>query len=233
MSTAFKLSSMRRGPSAGRAPEYSLFPGGYDPAPETVLLLKMDEGEGTLAEDFSGQNNDAEIVGASWDTGKYGYGLYLDGVNDHLLVQHDLVLNLPADFCIEAWIWMEFSFDQRVIEKPGAYDIRITQIPFFNIIRFDAGIWNGGSRVNIQTQWNYDLEVWTHVAFRRDTDGYLSLVIDGVEDAVSGSPHDPADATADSLYIGRGEGGYYFQGRMDEMRISNRFRELSELDPNI
>jgi hypothetical protein len=232
MSTVFQLSSMRRGTSAGRAPEYSLFPGGYDPDPETVLLLKMDEGEGQVAADYSGENNDAEIIGASWDTGRYGYGLYHDGVNDHLFIKHNPMLNLTGEFCIEAWVWMEFSFNQRIIEKPGSYDIRITQIPFIDIIRFDAGVWNTGIRQNVQTQWNYDLEEWTHVAFRRDADGFLSLVIDGVEDAVSSSTCDPPDAGDGDLFIGRGAGGYYFQGRMDEMRISNRFRELSELDPN-
>ena len=232
MSMVFKLTGMQTVSPTRRVPGVSLFPGGYGADSHTMLLHKLDEGEGTIAVDYSGQGNDGEILGAQWDSGKYGYGLYCDGVNDHMVVPHDPTLNLPADFCIEAWIWMEFSFNQRIIEKPGAYDIRITQIPFLNIIRFDAGVWNAGVRQNIQTQWNYDLEVWTHVAFRRDTDGYLSLVIDGVEDAVSGTPYDPPDAVSDDLYIGRGAGGYYFQGFMDEVRVSDCFRELSELDPN-
>jgi Concanavalin A-like lectin/glucanases superfamily len=231
MRRAFGLSAMGASP-VPRVPRMSLFPGGYDADPDTVLLLKLDEGEETTAVDFSDYHNHGVIESAQWDSGRYGYGLRFDGINDRIIVPHSPELEL-SEFCIEAWVWPEYSGTQRIIEKPGSYFFGLSQSGGKNRqVRFNAGIWTGGALQQVATGWNYSIDGWLHVAFQRDQAGYLSLVVNGVEDAVSPFTTGPPDASPSELLIGCGEGGYFFQGVMDEMRISNVYRAMPSLDPN-
>lgn len=231
MRRAFGLSAIGTAP-VQRVPRMSLFPGGYEADPDTALLLKCDEGEGVTASDFSDYHNHGAVQSAQWDSGKYGYGLRFDGINDRVVVPDAPVLNL-SEFCIEAWVWLGYSGTQRVIEKPGSYFLGLSQSGGKNRqVRFGAGIWSGGALQQVATGWNYAIEGWLHVAFQRDQAGYLSLAVNGVEDAVSPFTTGPPDTGASELLIGCGEGGYFFQGVMDEVRISSIYRPIAALDPN-
>jgi Concanavalin A-like lectin/glucanases superfamily len=231
MRRAFGLSAMGTSP-VPRVPRMSLFSGGYEADPDTVLLLKCDEGEGTAAADFSDYHNHGAIESARWDTGRYGYGLRFDGINDRIIVPHSPTLEL-SEFCIEAWVWIEYDGAQRIIEKPGSYFLMLSQSGVKNRqVRFGAGIWTGGALQQVATGWNYGIEGWLHVAFQRDQSGYLSLAVNGVEDAVSPFTTGIPDTSVDDLLIGCGESGYFFQGIMDEVRISNIYRPIPSLDPN-
>ena len=50
------------------------------------LAYLFDEGNGDVAEDSSGNNRDANIIGAEYVTGRFGKALQFDGVADHLIV---------------------------------------------------------------------------------------------------------------------------------------------------
>ena len=231
MNRAFGLSAIGISPTQ-RAPRISLFPGGYDADPDTVLLLKLDEGEGVRAVDYSDYGNDGEIIGASWDAGRYGYGLRFDGINDHVVIPHKPTLDLTGEFCIEAYVRVEYDDQQRVVEKPGSYYLGVHGKEKKRRVRFNAGIWTAGGLRQISTGWDHETGEWLHVAFRRNQAGYLSLVVDGYEEAVSEFMTDPADTNTNDVLIGRGLSGYFFQGDMDEVRISNIYRPISSLDPN-
>jgi len=238
MSMVFKLTSVKGIAPTRRVPRISLFPGGYDGDRNAMLLLKLDEGEGVRAVDYSDQGNDGEILGAKWTSGKYGYGLHFDGINDRVIIPYDPTLNLrnngAGDFCIEAWAKIEFDGTQRIVEKPNAYYLGLLQHgkKKKREIRFNAGIWTDGELRQISTGWNYKLDEWLHVAFQRNQAGYLSLIVNGVEDAVSEFICAPPDINENDLFIGSGVGGHYFQGDMDEIRLSDCYREIASLDPN-
>ena len=230
MNKAFGLSAIGTA-EAGRAPRISLFPGGYDRDPNTVLLLKLDDGEGITAVDYSDYHNHGEIQSALWDSGRYGYGLHFDGINDRIVVPHNPIFNL-SEFCMEAWVWPEYSGTQRIIEKSGSFFLGLSQQGQKDRqVKFDAGIWAGGAIKQISTGWNYGIEGWIHVAFERNQAGHLSLVVNGIEDAVSAFATSSPDANTNDLLIGCGSGGYFYQGIMDEVRISNIYRAISGLDP--
>ncbi len=237
MSMVFKLTSVKGIAPTQRVPAISLFPGGYDADPNAMILLKLDEGEGIRAVDYSDQRNDGEILGPQWTQGRYGYGLHFDGINDSVIVPHHPALNLrnqgAGDFCIEAWVKIEFSFQQMIVNKPDAYYMGFIQIPGRTPrIKFRGGVWVSGVKREISTQWNYELNEWLHVAFQRNQQGYLSLIVDGNEDAVSEIPYDPPDVNEKDLLIGRGVTDQFFQGDLDEIRLSDCYRALSSLDPN-
>ena len=160
-----------------------LYPGGYDLDSNTMLYLKLDEGDGVTAHDYSDQGNDGDITGALWTMGKYGYGLHFDGVNDQVLVPHHSTLNLrngnADDFCIEAWVKLEHDGTQRIVEKLNAYYLGI--VPHgAQKIRFKGGIWDGGVLREV-TGWARGVGAWDHVAFQRNQDGYLSMIVNGLE----------------------------------------------------
>ncbi|NIM46988.1 MAG: hypothetical protein GTN40_02405 [Candidatus Aenigmarchaeota archaeon] len=87
-----------------------------------ILTLDFDEGEGTIAHDKSGYENDGtlyEMTGAipivcsepptvdcpKWVKGKFGMGLEFDGVDDFVAAHHDESLRITDEnFTIEAWI---------------------------------------------------------------------------------------------------------------------------------
>lgn len=232
MNRAFGLSAIGATPTE-RVPKVSLFPGGYDADPDTVLLLKLDEGEGVRAVDYSDYGNTGEIIGASWDAGRYGYGLHFDGINDHVVIPHKPTLDLAGEFCIETYVRVEYDGAQRIVEKPGSYFLGLLQKGAKERrVKFTAGVWTGGALSQISTGWDYEILERLHVAFQRDQAGYLSLVADGIEDTVSAFTVAPPDANTNDIYIGRGERGYFFQGDMDEVRISNVYRAIPGLDPN-
>ena len=48
------------------------------------MYYKFDAGEGNIVYDYSGNNNDGTIIGASWTTGKFGNALSFDGIDDYV-----------------------------------------------------------------------------------------------------------------------------------------------------
>ncbi len=53
---------------------------------DVIAHYTFDEGDGSTANDSSGNGNDGTINGATWKTGKEGGGLSFDGVNDYVTI---------------------------------------------------------------------------------------------------------------------------------------------------
>jgi len=66
-----------------------------------VLYLPLVEGEGNVAKDFSGFNNDGIVYGATWVSGKFGHALSFDGVDDYV---ESTNISLLQPFSLMAWI---------------------------------------------------------------------------------------------------------------------------------
>lgn len=59
----------------------------YNWAPKPRVHLKMDEGGGGTANDSSGNNRPGTLNNnATWDIGKFGQGIKLDGTGDNISV---------------------------------------------------------------------------------------------------------------------------------------------------
>ena len=232
MNRAFKISAQGNA-SDVRVHGISLYTGGYDADSRTVLLLKLDEGFGSRAVDYSGNRNDGTITGGEWVQGKYGYGLKLDGINDKIVIPHNPTLNLNGSFCIEGWVKGEFDGTQALIAKKDSYYIEFSKHNN-NKIKFRASIYKNGTEKKITSNGASKLNEWTHVAFQRSEDGHLSLVVNGVEDKVSDFTCGVPDMNENTLFIGCEDGDdHFFQGNIDEIRISNIYRSIPSLDPNI
>lgn len=69
---------------------------------DAVLVLRFDEGSGTIAKDESGYGNDGTIYGATWIDGISGKALAFDGVDDYVEIPDDGSLYFN-DFTFTFW----------------------------------------------------------------------------------------------------------------------------------
>ena len=69
-----------------------------------VLHLPMNEGSGSVVYDHSRYRNNGQIVGANWTTGKFGWALSFDGVDDYVEISDFSEVN--DQITITAWAFL-------------------------------------------------------------------------------------------------------------------------------
>ena len=85
---------------------------------DIVLLMHLDEGSGTMAQDSSSYANHGTLTnmeGREWTAGKFGNALRFDGKDDYVDCGNDASLNITTAISVECWVktgssaegWME------------------------------------------------------------------------------------------------------------------------------
>jgi hypothetical protein len=206
--------------------------------PSLVGWWKLDEGQGTVALDWSGHGNHGTFVGdPQWtggpDSGALdfdGFGDYVDcGNADSLVIQDSITM--AVWFKIDAFIK---DWEAIITKGDGAY--RISRASAGGALHMGingtATEWFDGSREVVGGEWH-------HAACTYD--GQLATIyVDGTIDATAQSSGS-INATGDSFYIGEnsGVGGRFFGGTIDDVRLYNRalsrdeVRQLMEGDSSI
>lgn len=70
-----------------------------------VAAYSFDEGKGNIVRDYSGYNNMGALKsGPVWVEGKYGKGLFFDGIDDRVTINDSNSLDLSKNLTIEAWV---------------------------------------------------------------------------------------------------------------------------------
>ncbi|HEC81904.1 MAG TPA: LamG domain-containing protein, partial [Thermoplasmatales archaeon] len=87
-----------------------------------VAYWKLDEGNGNIIHDCSGNSNDGTIHGPKWRQGIHNYSLEFDGINDYAIVPDDPTLNFHKTnkFSISLWIKREgvlITHDEVLVSK--------------------------------------------------------------------------------------------------------------------
>lgn len=79
--------------------------------PDLQFFYPLSEGQGSIAQDFTGKRNHATIFGASWLPGVFDTCLHFDGINDYVLCPN---IDLTADKAILCYIyprnWVSYHF---------------------------------------------------------------------------------------------------------------------------
>jgi len=195
-----------------------------------VLHLKLNEGDGLITHDISGNRNHGTISEAAWtDDGEHGMCLTFDGEDDLISVADDASLRLEtADFTIAIWF--------KTVAEPtdnypamigkgdaevGEWMLRILRPSNTLIFYANAGIW-------LSTSNDYVDEEWHHAVIVRDgNDGVL--YVDG-ESVATGAGFDEINLnTAKALQVGCADssGFRYWDGLLGEVRIYKE-RALTE-----
>ena len=202
----------------------------YSVDENTIALWHFNEGEENRAYDETENNNDGTVSGASWtEDGKFGNALNFDGENDLISVPYQRVL-IPEHLTLEAWIKKSSNARGSVISKNGPYYLGFINEGNNNddneANQLVGKVYiNNVGWVEVVGETELELNVWYHIAMTYDGES-IKLYVNGVED---GSTETNGDIliTGQALHVGWGEPGvnFYFEGLIDEVRISSVARD--------
>jgi len=200
--------------------------GVYNNAPIPILLLNLDEGTGTNAEDTSGQGNNGTLVnGATWGTGISGNAVEFDGVNQYVNLSNANSLRVSNGYTFSLWLKTDDMSTSRVLSKyegwkKGGYDL------YFSTNYLEFYTQNATDVKAIRSQDITGLKgEWFHVLITCDN-GVGGMYINGVEGAVLNSCYNEPyyDYIDSNLYLARvgdGSAGGFYNGSIDEVEIYN------------
>ncbi|MEA3402762.1 MAG: LamG-like jellyroll fold domain-containing protein [Armatimonadota bacterium] len=190
---------------------------------------RFDDPGGFVAEDASGQANDADIWGAKWAQGPFGTALWFDGESSYLSVPQLPGLDGSEELTVTAWVyWEEGGRYPNIITggtwSPGGFLIFVSD----RTCRFRMG--RPGHRAHDpQSQWReqgvtlisgFELDRWYHLAatFKRPE---ITTYVNG--EKVASAQWDYPVGYSGELLIGRwGEGRAHHKGLIDDVRIYTR-----------
>lgn len=186
---------------------------------EKILYYGMDSGSGSTVEDYTSNNNDGSILGATWTSGIVGKNsLSFDG-NDRVTTG-DLVMDGDSTFTVE----FIFKIDsigalEMILSGEGGGSERYPDI-FVDgngAINFGANNTDGRAKSAnslISANTNYHV-----IGIANGTS--LNLIVNGSSVATFTTTN-PADFSNNGLRLGqRGDGTLFFMGDIDELRVYN------------
>jgi len=184
----------------------------------------LDEGSGSVAWDASGNENDGQVIGASWVSGCIGEALHFDGGDDYVRVSHDSALTFDDELTVCLWI--------RVASHPSSERIFITKTDYASgaWYGFDIRLQTGGKlrlvsnaqSTSLTTPYGLPEGEWSHVALRIGG-GRCAFYLDGAPWAsVSARSSYRIHNTRDLILGAYQPGKSTLHGELDDVRIYNR-----------
>jgi hypothetical protein len=196
-----------------------------------VAAYSFDEGEGTTAEDLTGDGHTATLEGAEWARGRYGDGLRFDGKTACATVADAADLRFGEEFTVESWVRPEGprSKEPLLVKKGGsfsAYSLGIGSAVGEASIGTTAGGREAVSGSSLEAK------VWRHLAATFDG-AKLRLYVGGALIATR-AVASPNASGLGSLTIGCDRLlGTHFTGRIDEARVYNRALAEAEIQQSM
>ncbi len=184
-----------------------------------VGYWSFNEGRGGQAGDSSGRNNTGTIYSAAWTAGKRGNALDFNGSSSYVSIP---TISIPSDITVSAWVYSD-NFNQNGFVV-GKNPVNAQWELFFEGVQFR---WRGGSPTSNTISCNNPSNGnWHHlVGIQSGTSA--ALYLDGAQ-CISGSITAIGNGS-DTIDIGRFNGGYYFNGLIDDVRIYSRAFLASEV----
>ncbi|HEX8106053.1 MAG TPA: LamG-like jellyroll fold domain-containing protein [Solirubrobacteraceae bacterium] len=231
-------------------------PGFYNGAYKTRTLnttgltayYRLGESSGTLATDAQG-SNDGTYAGTvklnEWPAilGATDASAWFDG--GHMTATDSPALRMDAftiEFAIAPESWGDTSKWRRILSKGTGASTRnyLIALKQGTTSKLYASVGSGGSTQSVTSSQDLPPQVWTHVAFSRETGGKLHLYINGVEDAtwdpgtttVADPPQDasPLMVGGDSTLDASEEASHV---RLDELAFYNRALPASRIEDDV
>ena len=198
--------------------------------PAPVAAYGFNEGSGTTLTDSSGHGLNGTVSGATWTTaGKYGGALSFNGSSNYVDLGNATPWALTGSATWSAWVYATGTpaDDGQIISKSGGASgtvgWQLKTSPDTGPHTFAVSVSGDGSTpVQRYSTTVRQLNTWYYVAGVYDAVAQtLHIYVNGVLDdgvlrgVVPSAQFNPAVNTA----IGRRTGGFYFQGRIDDVRV--------------
>lgn len=200
-----------------------------NPCSNAAGCWKFDEESGSTACDSSPYGNDGTVYGAVWTSGRYGNGLFFDGLADFVTISNKINL-FSFPMTVTAWVksnnavqTSHILYGISTISGDGWGAENETHLSFSNgNISFCSITYNTVNLNNIIYQPSNPLgSDWHYFVAILDTT--FKLYEDGVlinSSAVTGTPNFLGYSY---FFIGKPAAAYrYFNGTLDEIRVYNR-----------
>jgi hydrogenase maturation factor HypE len=193
-----------------------------------VAVYGFDEGVGSILNDLSGNQLHGTVLGATWQSGRFGKSLQFDGVNDSASIPANTLLDASAAVTIEAWVYpTAFAGWNTVVfkEASGAHT--------YALYAAGDGLGAGGHMQLAADQKAHQtatlpLGQWSHLATTYDGQT-VRLFVNAVQVA-SVAASGPVAVSNGALRIGGNNvWGEYFTGRIDEVRLYRRALGAAEI----
>ncbi len=204
-----------------------------------IAHYKLDDGEGVIAVDSSGNGLDGILIGDPlWSAGVLGGALDFDGVDDYVDCGNDTLFDFTDAFSLSVWInWRTPIGDWQTVVAKGDDAWRLARGGSTQTM--DFGFTAGGDRgwQAARTASDVPLGEWHHVTATYDTTDGAKIYLDGV---LEGTNTDTDGITVGSYPVFIGDNsqqtGRLWDGLIDDVRIYDRVlsaAEISELSGNI
>jgi hypothetical protein len=208
----------------------------------TVGLWHFEENSGTIAYDEA-NNNDCQLNGPIYASGKYGRALQFDGIFDNALILNDKNIDISGNITIEAWVMMSGPLDsngyQRIYSKGSESNERVIELYLEDetatkgtlVFRVNQDSPSSSSIVTYSIP-SFQYNTWYHIAaVHNDTNNSIELYVNSLIKATA--THNVGIDTGDyNHWIGNRD--FYderaWNGKIDELRISNIARTDFDLD---
>src|SRR3990167_4581919 len=190
---------------------------------------------GTTADKSQAGTNTGTLTGMSRSTspaiGKVGQGMYFDGSNDYVDAGNNASLALLGSMTISAWIKSNTNVVYRGIVSKHTYWATPYEFKLFeNKLMNYSGDDDGGCMNNTASTNSISFNQWQHVVFvRNSSSGLETFYINTVQDSGGWQSSGCIVDEGAVVTIGNADGGNFFNGSIDEVRVYNRALSQSEI----
>jgi len=158
-----------------------------------------------------------------------GNVLKFDGVDDYVNVAHNSSINISTDWSLEVWVKPDTIQDvyQAILSKTST-----PRAPSLWIRNGFAEVWftpGGANGKQLQGNIPFKANEWTHLAATYNS-STLFLYVNGDLDTSLALSVFPDTNSHNWTFGQRGDGGFYYAGEMDEVRIWNIARSADQIN---
>ncbi|MFY0683978.1 MAG: VCBS repeat-containing protein [Balneola sp.] len=223
---------------------------------EQIVSTNAKRAQSVFAADIDG-DGDLDLMSASTSGGKIawyenkspistaGRGITFDGAGDYIEVGDNNALDLTNDFTIEGWLKTTFEEDPKyLVYKEDSYSVTIQNNAVSLII-------NNGTEYSLSH--SFTSNKWVHIAVAFDSNNDATFFVDGksigtVSSSILGkinptsldganirtvASSNPANNSANPLFIGGTPTTGSINGSIDELRFWNTTRTEEEISTNM
>ena len=211
--------------------------------PTPVAAYGFNEGSGSALTDFSGHGLNGTVNGATWTTaGKYGGALSFNGTTSYVDLGNAAPWAMTGSSTWSAWVYATGNppDDGQIVAKAGnngAAGWQLKTSPDTGPRTFGVAMAvDGSTNVQRYSTTQPALNTWYHVASVYDAfTQSLHIYVNGVLDdgVLRGTVPAVQFNSPVNAAIGRRTGGFYFQGRIDELRVYNAALTQSQIQADM